>query len=370
MNPKEVRARRLYSDILTCFTRKQHLDSFQVFLDLLLEAKGRPLPVQATVKSPAALSRFLNHYGWSTRSVVRAMRQHAQQTLLEFWQHAPHQRPRLELLIDLTSLEKTGKFEELTDWMHVYNGVHGVHLVVLYLCCGPLRLPWAFQVWRGRDTPSPALLALQLLRTVPNQLLNSGRQARVHADGGFDSADFIHGVLDLGLDLIVGVRKNRKLADGRKVEDLTVRGSMVQLQGLRQPVCISWVWLYRNEEPEQRFVMSNRRMGGVHLARVGKRRWKIEGFFKTIKGRFGLSRFAQHSKQGVLRWWCLSGLAFLLCHLQDLDVPTRPPGRWPDWGELAHHLRVMLVFEVRRAALLLELDALDAAQRALFAPSS
>ncbi|MFT2720389.1 transposase [Deinococcus sp. A31D244] len=95
---------------------------------------------------------------------------------------------------------------------------------------------------------------------------------------------------------------------------------------------VSWAWLYRNKEPEQRFVMSNINLGGKYLARVGKRRWRIEGFFKTIKGQFGLERFAQHSKKGVTRWWCLSGLAYLLCHLTDQDVPPRPPETWPDWG--------------------------------------
>ena len=43
--------------------------------------------------------------------------------------------------------------------------------------------------------------------------------------------------------------------------------------------------------------MSNLDLGGKYLARVGKRRWRIEAFFKTIKGRFGLERFAQHSKR-------------------------------------------------------------------------
>ena len=94
-------------------------------------------------------------------------------------------------MVDLTSLEKTGKFATLTDWVHTYNGVHGVHLVVLYLCCGPLRLPWAFQIWRGKGTPSPAQLALKLLRTVPAGLLKAKRTPRLHADGGFESAEFI-----------------------------------------------------------------------------------------------------------------------------------------------------------------------------------
>ena len=93
-------------------------------------------------------------------------------------------------------------------------------------------------------------------------------------------------------------------------------------------------------------------------------------FFKTVKGRFGLERFAQHSKQGVMRWWCLSGMAFLLCHLQNLDLPVERAGTWPDWGELARTVRFSFVPEVRRQALQLELDALDTFQHALLAPST
>jgi hypothetical protein len=99
------------------------------------------------------------------------MRQHALQLFLQLlqheWQLRPHQRPRLDLLIDLTILEKSGKFADLDDWMHAFNSVHGVHLVVLYLCFGSLRRPWAVQIWRGKWTPSPAQLALKLLHTVP-----------------------------------------------------------------------------------------------------------------------------------------------------------------------------------------------------------
>ncbi|BDP41220.1 hypothetical protein DAETH_11890 [Deinococcus aetherius] len=159
MNPKEQHSRRLYSDILPCFSRKQHRESFEVFLDLLLDGSGQPLPERATVKSPAALSRFLNHAAWNTWQLCRVLRQHAQETLQDFWRQQPHQRPRLELLVDLTSLDKTGKFALLADWVHIFNSIHGVHLVVL-LCCGELRLPWAFQVWRGKGSPSPAQLAL------------------------------------------------------------------------------------------------------------------------------------------------------------------------------------------------------------------
>lgn len=370
MCPKEQRSRRLYSDILPCFTRKQHRESFAVFLDLLLDGSGRPLPERATVKSLSSISRFLNHAIWNTRQLCRVLRQHALNTLQDLWRQQPHQRPRLELLIDLTSLEKSGKFSELADWVHTFNSVHGVHLVVLSLCCGELRLPWAFQVWRGKGTPSPAQLALKLLRTVPAALLAGKRRPRLHADGGFESAQLIQGVLSRGLDIVVGVRCTRNLEDGRQMRDLMVRGSRVKLTGLDQTMYVSWVWLYRNKEPEQRFVMSNLDLGGKYLARVGKRRWRIEAFFKTVKGRFGLERFAQHSKQGVMRWWCLSGMAFLLCHFQDLDLPVTVRETQPDWGDLARTVRFSFVPEVRRRALQRELVALDAFQHALLAPST
>ena len=65
---------------------------------------------------------------------------HALNTVQSFYRQHPQHRPRLELLVELTSPGKTGKFAALTDWMHTYNGAHGVHFVLLYLCCGPLRL--------------------------------------------------------------------------------------------------------------------------------------------------------------------------------------------------------------------------------------
>ncbi|RJF73382.1 hypothetical protein D3875_19355 [Deinococcus cavernae] len=60
-------------------------------------------------------------------------------------------------------------------------------------------------------------------------------------------------------------------------------------------------------------------------------------------------------------------MAFLLCHLQDLDLPAKVPGTWPDWGELARTVRFSFVPEVRRQALQLGLDALNAFQHELLA---
>jgi len=49
--------------------------SLNAMLGLFLEAQGHPLPQQTQVKSASSLSRFLNHYLWSTRAVIRTPRQ-------------------------------------------------------------------------------------------------------------------------------------------------------------------------------------------------------------------------------------------------------------------------------------------------------
>ncbi|CAM3421392.1 hypothetical protein DEDE109153_16275 [Deinococcus deserti] len=47
--------------------------------------------------------------------------------------------------------------------------------------------------------------------------------------------------------------------------------------------------LHQTKETEQRFMMSNLDLSGIYRARTGKRRWRIEAFFKTVKGWFGIA---------------------------------------------------------------------------------
>lgn len=49
--------------------------SLKALLGLFLNAQGHALPAHNSVKSATSLSRFLNRYRWSTRSVVRTTRQ-------------------------------------------------------------------------------------------------------------------------------------------------------------------------------------------------------------------------------------------------------------------------------------------------------
>ena len=64
----------------------------------------------------------------------------------------------------------------------------------------------------------------------------------------------------------------------------------------------------------QRFVISTKPMKGKTITRWGKRRWQIEGFFKTVKHQFSLHRFGQKTLLGVYRWLVLSLISYLLAH--------------------------------------------------------
>ena len=307
--------------------------SLNGLLGLFLTAQGYALPEHTQVKSASSLSRFLNHYTWSTRRVIQTTRQ---AILQQITSHAPHHSIPVRILIDLTTLEKSGKFWHLstpTDdpnapdpWVRVLNGKRGLHLVVLYLVVGEWRVAWSFRVWRGKGHPSPTHLACKLLATVPKSLVKD-RTVIVQADTEFGTIEFLNAVRQRDWRPILGMRGNRHLQDGRCLKDLyrhAKRGLQVYLKGIDYPLTVSWFWLKRAEgKRELRFVVSTYPYSGAYLVRLGCKRWAIEGFFKTAKHQFGLHCFGQSTGLGVYRWLILSLIAYLLAHW--IDQWSWPP---------------------------------------------
>ena len=166
-------------------------DNLQAMLGLFLSAQGHPLPEHSQTKSPSALSRFLNINPWSTREMIRIVRNH---TLKQVLSECPlGRKPFLQVIIDLTTLEKCGKFKEFEKFISVYNKKRGIHLVVLYLVVGRLRIPWSFRVGRGKGTASPAQLGLKLVKHLPKSF-KWKFQVMILADTAFGSVDFLHGI--------------------------------------------------------------------------------------------------------------------------------------------------------------------------------
>lgn len=95
---------------------------------------------------------------------------------------------------------------------------------------------------------------------------------------------------------------------------------------------ISWLYLKRDGKLEKRFVLSTRPLKGSTITWWGRRRWSIEGFFKTAKHRFGLHRFGQQTLLGVYRWLILCFISFMLAHWVYLSTKS---SELPDWGASA-----------------------------------
>lgn len=341
-------AQGLVYTLLNLMPSAYQRDSLQVMLGLFLEAQGHPLPQQAKAKSPSALSRFLNHYSWSTRSVIRAARGAVLEQLCAYRPRG--RRPHLQAIIDLTTLEKRGKFKAFAHLLRVFHGKRGIHLVVLYLVVGPWRIPWNFRLYRGKGTTTPAQLALRLVRHLPVQLKQRFK-VTVLADTAFGSVEFLKGIGKLKHHAIVGVRCDRILSDGRTLKQLHKPGAQVRLRSCPLPVTIAWFYLERDGKRVKRFVLSTRPMKASTLKWWGKRRWQIEGWFKTAKHRFGLHRFAQKTQQGLYRWLVLSLIAYLLAHWLYLSSSSSAP---PDWREAAQLALVTLLPQLVAALMLFE----------------
>ncbi|MBW4574806.1 MAG: transposase [Aphanothece sp. CMT-3BRIN-NPC111] len=87
---------------------------------------------------------------------------------------------------------------------------------------GLLLFSWNFPAFRGKGTTSPAQLGLRLVRRLPKTLTRRF-QVMVLADTAFGSVEFLQEIRHLRYHAVVGVRRDRKLVDGRKVSSLYKR---------------------------------------------------------------------------------------------------------------------------------------------------
>lgn len=307
-------------------------NSLRALLGLFLEATGHSLPQHSQTVSASALSRFLNQYNWSTSSIIRRVR--AQIVAQIQAERPPGRRPILQVVFDMTTLEKVGKFKGLGKLIRVYNGKRGLHLVVLYILLGKRRIPWGYSIYRGKGELTPIQLAQRLMLTLPKTLTQTF-EVRILGDTAFGSTDMLTWVKKRQrTQAIFGVSRDRRLADGRHVYNVRARGQQVYLWGLDFPVTLSWYWLNKDDGTrEKRFVVSTKPLSGIYITLLGRRRWQIEGFFKTAKHRFGLHRFGQATLKGVYRWLVLSLIAYFLAHLACLWSGNTT---LPDWFEAAH----------------------------------
>jgi hypothetical protein len=116
-------------------------ETLESILGLILSGRGNAIPHHCQTKSESAISRFLNYYNWSTRSVIRTIRSYILNLIQN--QRIKGRKPVLQVILDLTTLEKVGDFPHLNNLVRVYNHKKGLHIVVMYLVIGNWRFPWS-----------------------------------------------------------------------------------------------------------------------------------------------------------------------------------------------------------------------------------
>ncbi len=325
LSPMHLLLVSLLSQLATSYQQ----ENFQSILASLLGNKDKTLAANQW-KSASALSRFLGVNRWSLGPLIMMVRAYLLTQLLQ--PRGAGRRPYLEVMVDLTSLEKLGKFKQFRHWMHFYHDCYGLHIVVLYLCCGDQRVPWSLAIYRGKGKTSPAQLGLRLIQQLPDALTRAYR-LQVLADGGFASQEFLTGLKQLKIPALVGCAGSRTLKDGRQLRHLARRGQQVELHNLSFPVWVSWVWQKQpNGRYRQRFVLSTRPLSPASMNRLGAKRWRIEAFFKTMKQRFGIRRFGLRRLRAVFRWLFFAWLAYLLTHR---FARLKGQAQTPDWAAIA-----------------------------------
>ena len=239
---------------------------------------------------------------------------------LNAWQFAQFaQLPRrgrrgdVLLKLDLTCIEKTGK---RIPFARVFNKVFGIQLVVLHACVNGLSFPLGYRIYLGKGKPTVVALALELLAEFPASRFSA--RTVVLADSGFGSGEFITGAQSLGFTrLLVGLKCNRRLNDGRRLGALTKRGEQVHLHDLHHvPLYLSWCDVKREGGKKRFYVAATFATGGAYLARRYRKRWLIESFFKSVKHDFGLKEARLRTKSGIRFWIFLACLAFSFASLQ------------------------------------------------------
>lgn len=81
-------------------------ETLESVLGLFLSGQGKSVPHHCQTKSESAISRFLNHYKWSTRSLIRYVRSCILNLILSHRKKG--RKPTLEVILDLTTKRKSG----------------------------------------------------------------------------------------------------------------------------------------------------------------------------------------------------------------------------------------------------------------------
>lgn len=288
---------------------------FEAALGLFLSELPTHLRNAKTV-SASTLSRLLNQYR-DTQKLECHLRRFQVEALKLHARRLRGRKPWMVIRVDLTSIAKAGK--EL-PYLRVYNGVKGIHLVVMHVSIGKLSFPMGHAIYDPEREETPIQLAFKLICQLRPCLWPELYQYVV-MDSGFYSAEMLDALRGAGFQHIsIGAKSNLRLQDGRAIRDAG-RGKQVELETLPgTKLYHSWVDLPRDGKMKRFHVLDTQPGTARTLVSRHKRRWLIESFFKSAKYDFGLQETRLRTKTGINNWLFLVWLSTSLALYQQCLV--------------------------------------------------
>lgn len=321
-------AQNALNTFLALLPSKTIRKTFKKALHHNLKADGKPRPQQCKTTSPTTLSRFYNNLSWDTKAVTQAIQTSIVELIKKAYKQTRGVGQVIKARLDLTTLEKTGDFLSLP--IGVFNAVKGLHIIVLYISVGTESYPFSYAIWKGKGCATLTQLALGLLKGLKRSLPEHYK-IRALADTAFGTTQFLKICFKHGIHAVTGMACDRTTQQGFQLQELSSRGVMVLLKDCCVPVWVSWFKLeLHGGEFEWRYVVSSKVGDWLTIIKWGRSRWAIEGFFKAMKGRFGLDQFGQRTLLGTIRFLLLAFLAFILTNISRVDKTLLP-----DWKSLA-----------------------------------
>ncbi len=335
--------------------------TFEPTLGMFLE-EGVPKHLKrVTACSSSTVSRLLAKL--STEQLEQARIRFQSEALRKEYDRLRGKKPWLVIRVDLTSIEKTGK---ALPYTRTYNGVFGIHLVVIHVSIGKLSFPMGHAIYDPARDETPIQLALKLIKRFHPYLWGDMPQFLV-MDSGFYSADAMDLLRWWGFEHVsIGGRSNLLLSDGRQLKEVK-RGECIELDGLPgMPLYASWVELPRDGKMKRFYVLDTKPGTARTLTRRHKRRWLIESFFKSAKYDFGLKETRLRTETGIKNWLFLVWLSISLAMYQQFRAGMTE-GKHPAWrltlAESGEAMRLYLMPHIVQQALLAKLYHLAAVER-------
>ena len=323
---EDKHSHELLEKIKALYTQTKFHCLFAILNLFLDPATNTTLENVEEVSSSTASRFFANHTNKMYREFASILSEWQLCILWLLYNNANRRgrRSHIALKVDLTSIEKTGV---KLPFVHLFNKIFGIHILVLHAHVGYISFPLAFRIYLGKGTTTQVKLALQMLKDFPPEMWPS--RTVVLADAGFGAKEFIRGCKKLGFDrTIVGIRKDRKLTTGRKICEVR-RGERVRLHDMREiELTVGSARIRREGRHQTYYTVSTFKASGRWLRRRYRMRWLIESFFQSVKYDFGLNETRLRTEIGIKMWIYYTFLSYSLAMLERAKEGLRTEVRY------------------------------------------